>query len=161
MLRDIFRQSPLNFAMNVLQGVYARDGVAPENEWAVFSVLKNRLLKQDLLYPFKYSYVLQKPFFMAWKRLDENSFNVYLQRVLESPKFDAGKFVVDWMKAAGSDESRRLPSVRALTDLFSGVKELFVKKVQSSRYRKYEAVLFFAAHSPLFKDVKIEEESIQ
>lgn len=160
-LRDIFRQSPLNFAMNVLQGVYARDGVAPENEWAVFSVLKNRLLKQDLLYPFKYSYVLQKPFFMAWKRLDENSFNVYLQRVLESPKFDAGKFVVDWMKAAGSDESRRLPSVRALTDLFSGVKELFVKKVQSSRYRKYEAVLFFAAHSPLFKDVKIEEESIQ
>ena len=156
-LRDIFRQSPLNFAMNVLQGVYAKDGVAPENEWAVFSVLKNRLLEEGLLYPFKYSYVLQESFFVTWKRLDKNSFSVYMQRVLESSTFDAGKLVVDWMNAAGSDESRRLPSVRVLSDLFGVVKDMFIMKVLSSRYRKYEAVLFFAAHSPLFKDVKIEE----
>lgn len=156
-LRDIFRQSPLNFAMNVLQGVYAKDGIAPENEWAVFSVFKNRLLKEGLLYPFKYSYVLQGSFLMNWKRLDKNSFGIYMQNVLASSTFDAGKLLVDWMNAAGSDESRRLPSVKELTDLFGVVKDMFIKKVQSSKYRKHEAVLFFAAHSPLFKNVTIEE----
>ena len=52
---------------------------------------------------------------------------------------------------------KRFSPVRVLSDLFSVVKDMFIKKVLSSRYRKYEAVLFFAAHSPLFKDVKIEE----
>lgn len=107
-LIEIFSDNnvPLNFCMNLLNGIYSDYSIKPYFELNVFAELKKRILKYGDLKLFDYSYVLKRTFMTIWMNLDFDDYKDYLKRVLSQPEFDAGRFIHDWLYASSPNGNK-------------------------------------------------------
>lgn len=149
-LEEIYKSSPLNFAMNVFHGVYSPDGVVPLEAGRLFNILRRRLLNKGKLYPFSYSYVLVGTFLEVWRRQDKGGYNKYLNDVLDNASFDVGKLVVDWLKAAGTETGKRIEMIARISSLFNLARIAFRNNISRSSYKNDEAVRAFVMNSSMF-----------
>lgn len=126
-LRELYSKAPLNFCMCIFYGVYSDHCFLPDDENCVFTVLKDRVLKEGELAIFGYSPFIVQQFLRVWKKLDQAEYAKYLEKVLKNDGFSAGEFVVRCIEAAGSDS--QLTIVASITYLFTDIWEQFKKQL--------------------------------
>ena len=144
LLKEIYEKAPVNFCMNLFYGIYSDKCFVPEDEKAVFDVLKKRVLEQERMSIFEYSYFILQRFLLVWKKTNPKSYRSYIDSILKGESFDAGSFVVRSLQENSIDD--RLTTVVAITNLFSDAWDSFLENLNNYKDKENKLYRFFVSN---------------
>lgn len=158
-LDEIFREAPLNFCMCLFTGIYSDKKIKPKSDkYALFEILKERLLSDGQLSIFKYSYPIKRTFLLEWKKSSIRDYTEFWKSVLEEDSFDVGELINHWLEAVTPQD--QITEIAIISMIFAPVISEMKNNIARSKYKEDKIVKKFVWNCGSFSKEYSEDSNI-